>query len=137
MTTTSMALALDEAMAGADVINGHGMVELGEDGESWLIAGHVDQDEALAIINIYLDECGCDLLEPDYARVEQTWCAFRPHRDDCPTGQPCDDDCDPEDCDHKGGCYCDECQWWPDFSTTIALAEHPDPVYHPVTHITA
>jgi hypothetical protein len=133
---------------------GHLIAAMGEDGDQFLILGHLSDTEARAVVLAYIStEYGYDGDLPEKLNITRDWYTFTPHRDDCTdevcapcVEGRCDDCTKPDDCvcadggDGHGGswCYCDEwgwfaCRWPRDAALPFPAAGHP--AYHAATWV--
>lgn len=112
----------EEALSYGIFVAGVMLMEIGEDGEYFLINGHHDDETITAALGEYVEQvdvepyAGCDWSS------EHVWAAFRPHKADC----------DFVDCD------CDNFGWWLDTATTTELLDRPgcQTGYYAVTIVT-
>lgn len=145
-------LAIDAALGPIAQYAGHRVVELGEDGEEWLVDGHPDDDATLAAVNAYALAMGYGEFTLEFTlddvEITRRWSAFLPHRDGCDDDacEPCrqgrHDECsggqDADACecshnDHVWFCSCDEYLWFTDYKPQAQLLARPNPAYHAVT----
>lgn len=157
MAYENAALAIADVEATMERHADHLVCEIGEDGEQLLILGHLDDDQARAVVVAYASaEWGYD--DGDVSTnpgISRGWYAFTPHHDGCADDvcAPCiegrHDECTVTDdtrCDcadtgegHRGTwCSCDEFRWWAsrwpsDPAIPFPAAGHP--AYHAVTWV--